>query len=117
MRDIYSGSKNVTVYLGDGRNHRPKKGIPRRSAIPLVEFHNDQRDQAHLQAFWDALSNRGSLASTFHMFSFLRIVGDTQLGKILAEKITDADPDTINDLSEHLRMLLLSPWWQRVWVV
>ncbi|KAK4450885.1 heterokaryon incompatibility protein-domain-containing protein [Podospora aff. communis PSN243] len=116
MRDNYSSCGDVTVFLGDGRNHRPRKGIPR-SPGPLVQYHGDERDQCHIQAFWDALSDPPSSLSRYHFFSFLRVMGDTKLAPVLWRKVKDAGWNTVNTLVEELRMMMLSPWWQRVWVV
>ncbi|KAK0744898.1 heterokaryon incompatibility protein-domain-containing protein [Apiosordaria backusii] len=142
MKEIYSCGTKVIVYLGDGMHHRPKRLAERRSDAegPVrVDFHGDERDESHLESFWDALSasitpsfpadsgstHRGQLrprpiSSTFHMFCLLRILGNKVLTSALVDKmrkLTDPSFDPLDTLIENLRGILLNPWWQRIWVV
>jgi len=117
MRDIYSRCRDVTVYLSDGRNHRPKKGVPHYPKDPLLKFYGDERDQAYIQTFWQALSAPTSPSSSLHLFSLLRIVGDAELAQTLTTQLAHCGGDIINTLAEDLRLMLLSPWWQCMWVV
>lgn len=143
MKDIYSGGTQVVVYLGDGKNHRPKRLSEHHiiSKAPNQQhFYNDERDGVHLEEFWAALSASAMpslptndrskrprirsrhLSSTFHMFCLLRVLGDEVLTSDLVDrmrKLTAMDPscDLLGTMVETLRCMLLNPWWQRIWVV
>ncbi|KAK4177889.1 heterokaryon incompatibility protein-domain-containing protein [Triangularia setosa] len=142
MKDIYSSGKQAIVYLGDGKNHRPRRLADQQmdARAPLhADFHNSDRDEVHIESFWDALSasimssssvDSGDthqprlrprhLSSTFHMFCLLRILGNEVLisnliGKLRKFNYPSFDP--LGTLVENLRAMLLNPWWQRIWVV
>ncbi|KAK0663025.1 heterokaryon incompatibility protein-domain-containing protein [Cercophora samala] len=133
MKEIYSGGTHVIVYLGDGKNHRPKRLVEQRrgSRAPArLSFHNDERDRVHLENFWDALSASAMpsfpatqpLSSTYHLFCLLRVLGDEVFTSNLVDrmrKMTGMNPsyDPLGALVESLRYMLLNPWWQRIWVV
>ncbi|KAK4172244.1 heterokaryon incompatibility protein-domain-containing protein [Triangularia setosa] len=142
MKEIYSSGTQVVVYLGDGKNHRPKRLADQQinGGVPVwANFHNNGLDEAHIEDFWEALTTfinsssmanssnrhlprlrRRPLSSTFHMFCLLRILGDEALTWKLVDtmgKISDTSIDPLGTLIENLRKTLLNPWWQRIWVV
>ncbi|KAK5659447.1 hypothetical protein OQA88_648 [Cercophora sp. LCS_1] len=117
MRDIYFKSSEVIIYLGDGKNHRSKKGRPQPPDHPPAVFFGDERDERHLDAFSKDLGEEKFTASSFHVFCFLRILGNTKNGDTSSAQFDNIGAHVLDALAESLRMMLLSPWWQRVWVV
>lgn len=118
MKKIYSQCSKVTIYLGDGENHRPRRGVPARpGAAACATFHGDDRDLRYIEAFWDDLASSQRLSSSFHLFCLIRILTSRDLTSTLAAKLSSSKVDHLSHLAESLRMMLISPWWQRIWVV
>jgi len=65
---------------------------------------------------WDGLSKPRAAAPGFRVFALLRVLSDAGLATTLVS-MTNFDNGCIDDLTEALRMMMLSPWWQRVWVI
>ncbi|KAK4443447.1 hypothetical protein QBC34DRAFT_311065 [Podospora aff. communis PSN243] len=119
MRNIYTMCENVIVYLGDGKTHRPSRSLPAWLKEPIVFTGTGDQDDAHLATFWTALSIREAPLSNFHIFCLLRILGDVELAEVLLNSVNKSAIDATNfaRVVERLRLMLLSPWWQRVWVI
>jgi hypothetical protein len=117
MGSIYTLCDSVIVYLGDGKTHRPSRGLPAWLKEPIVFSGNDEQDDAHLAAFWKALPVRGAPLSNFHIFCLLRILGDIERVELLLNSVSKGAIEATNfaRVVERLRLMLLSPWWQRVW--
>jgi len=116
MKDIYLLSRQVIVYLGDGRNHRPKRGVPREPDVHKIRFFGDDQDETHLASFRQSMA-RGDGPSSFHVFCLLRLLGDVTSLEELTAALQDVPAGQFRDLIEEMRLMLLSPWWQRIWVV
>jgi hypothetical protein len=117
MKDIYSYARDVIVYWGDGVNHRPRAGVPKQPQASRVVFSNDESDSPHLTVLWKFLSAPRRTASSFDLFCLLRAMADISISDILETALGKASTQTVAALSEELRLMLLSPWWQRIWVV
>ena len=118
MKQIYSQCSKVTIYLGDGKNHRPKQGVPAEpKPAARATFHGDDRDLGHVEAFWDDLAIGRHLSWSFHLFCLIRILTSRELTSALVAELAGPKADHLGHLVENLRMMLISPWWQRIWVV
>ncbi|KAK0647021.1 heterokaryon incompatibility protein-domain-containing protein [Cercophora newfieldiana] len=117
MRDIYSGCDRVIIYLGDGIHHRPRRGIPKCRGAKHILFHGDERDNPHITAFWGALSSSHTRFSNFHVFCLLRVLSDNEHVRALLTRTTSLAASNLGVIIEKLRLMMLSSWWHRVWVV
>jgi len=120
MKDIYSGSAETIIFLGDGVNHRPARGVPLELSPRKIVFFGDSRGGNLVAKFWDSMASSEQHSATspaFHVFGFLRTLGDRDTVPALISKMAVPDETRFASVIENLRMMLLSPWWQRIWVL
>lgn len=123
MQKIYQSADDVIVFMGDGRSHRvERQNLMHPPASPERRFHGDGRDETLIKEFRGILESSVTIEDLSTHVSFL-IMG---LGRLLSDehKLNDAykflmalRQDIRWELFEHLRNFLVSPWWQRIWVV
>lgn len=143
MRDIYQRGKELTIFLGDGISHRTPLGF-HKTHTPSADGHDfssssssagEAVDCMRVAEFWDAWRsgrwsrNTGAnassgrrqarpAASALSVFSLLwTLAHDQDRNWPPAELAEPKKADDLRALFEALRMMLLSPWWRRVWVV
>lgn len=124
MRQIYSKADKVIVFMGDGRGHRVQRSdIMRPPSSPWKALHGDERDRPHLEEFLKLchtarLKEFQSLTSVpLCALSLVRLLREDltvtrAIGNIMALR-----RDIRTHLFECLRVFLVSPWWDRIWVV
>lgn len=120
MRDIYRSASEVIVFLGNGRHHRilgsSRDQFPGRQAV----FDHSCSDDALTSQFlakWRKPPAKPS-ARALDTFCLLRILTWSQRQPLEPFDPLDGVPDAgLRCLFEALRMMMRSPWWDRMWVV
>ncbi|KAI0120794.1 heterokaryon incompatibility protein-domain-containing protein [Hypoxylon sp. NC0597] len=114
MRQIYSQAAAVVVFLGDGKTHSTSSRLGGTEPQEFI-FHGGSRDEHHINQFLshcraNSMNELPAEFGTFCLISFLgqheHELADTALSR------TEAWQASVEDL----RMMLLSRWWNRMWV-
>ena len=116
MRDIYAHASEVIVYLGDGLNHRTS-GYCKDFRPPFeAEFHGSSLDSGYIAGFFErwVANDVPRNVSAMDVFSFIAAQARGQ-GELFYHEANEKGRD-LEKLFEALRMMLLSPWWIRMWV-
>ncbi|KAI1387159.1 heterokaryon incompatibility protein-domain-containing protein [Hypoxylon trugodes] len=114
MRDIYSCAASVVVFLGDGASHfTPSHYQPEKPAD--YTFPNDLENCLMLEVF---LRQHGTLANVFGrgFEPFCLVALFAQHNSKHIDDLLGLGEKVLQELFEDLRMMLLSPWWSRIWV-
>lgn len=123
MRQIYSKAEKVVVFVGDGRGHRVRRSDLYQPYSPTMTLHGDERDRPHLESFLK-LCNTAKLKEVMSLTSVPLCA--LSLVRTLSEEPTMTRDfaylmalreDVRRYLFECLRAFLVSPWWDRIWVV
>ena len=116
MRDIYAQASDVIVFLGDGWNHRVSVDS-RDSSPPFeAEFHSSSLDNGHIASLFQRWVSNDvpHKASAMDVFSFIAMQARGQ-PELFYHEANEKGRD-LKGLFEALRMMLLSPWWSRMWM-
>ncbi|KLU85640.1 hypothetical protein MAPG_04662 [Magnaporthiopsis poae ATCC 64411] len=135
IRDIYSRAVGLTIFLGNGVSHRTPRAF-HRSHTPSAAASHDfssgggargpARDRQVVADFWDSWRNRRrrtgdkpshrALSVFCLLWSLAYDMSTTQTWPPPELLDPGREPD-VRDLFEAVRQMLLSPWWNRIWVV
>ncbi|KAI1480968.1 heterokaryon incompatibility protein-domain-containing protein [Daldinia eschscholtzii] len=114
MRQIYSHAVNVIVFLGDGKTH--ELNYVRSSRLQEIVFRGDSNDNQHITQFLShcRAGTPNKLPQEFGVFCLISLF--TQLQHEHIEALLSLKSRVLRELFESLRMMLLSRWWNRMWV-
>ncbi|KAK0625099.1 heterokaryon incompatibility protein-domain-containing protein [Bombardia bombarda] len=128
MRQIYSLCQKVIVFLGDSKSGRPNKhACWKKGPGPTTDFTSESgsttsQDKDATAQLVSCQNNRAEfekLGSAFTVFCLLKLF--FSLPREEREPYDDflhgKSSDMLRILAERLRRMLLSPWWQRIWVI
>lgn len=116
MRDIYAQASDVIVFFGDGWNHRVSVYSEDSSPPFEAEFHSSSLDNGHIASLFQRWVSNDvpHEASAMDVFSFIAMQARGQ-SELFYREANEKGRD-LEGLFEALRMMLLSPWWSRMWV-
>lgn len=127
MQQIYQNAVEVVVFIGDGLGHRiQSSNLKRPSSTPAENLFGDKRDNTFMSQFAKyihsaSLKDVASPAKiTFSAIGLVLLLSDTNTLNKPWESFTTlmTIDDTLKTrLFEYLRELMVSPWWNRIWVV
>ncbi|KAK6956678.1 hypothetical protein Daesc_001957 [Daldinia eschscholtzii] len=114
MRQIYSRAVNVIVFLGDGKTH--ELNHIRSSRLQEIVFRGDSNDSQHIAQFLShcRAETLNKLPQEFGVFCLISLFAQLQYEHI--EALLSLKTRILRELFESLRMMLLSRWWNRMWV-
>ncbi|KAL8377374.1 hypothetical protein RB595_008179 [Gaeumannomyces hyphopodioides] len=133
IRDIYSGAGGLTIFLGNGISHRTPRAF-HKTHTPSAASHDFSRssgvgghsnDRQVVADFWDSWRMRkqrsnnqsDSALSVFCLLWSLAYDMSTTQTWPPPELLDTRRERDVCSLFEAVRLMLLSPWWSRVWVV
>ncbi|KAL8403269.1 hypothetical protein RB594_008502 [Gaeumannomyces avenae] len=133
IRDIYSQASGLTIFLGNGISHRTPRAF-HKTHTPSTARHDfssssgaggDPGDRQVATDFWNSWRTRqqrsndqsNSALSVFCLLWSLAYDTSTTPTWPLPELLDAERERDVRGLFEALRLMLLSPWWSRVWVV
>ncbi|KAL8342806.1 hypothetical protein RB598_004259 [Gaeumannomyces tritici] len=133
IRDIYSQASGLTIFLGNGISHRTPRAF-HKTHTPSAARHDfssssgaggDPGDRQVVTDFWNSWRTRqqrsndqsNSALSVFCLLWFLAYDTSTTPTWPLPELLDAERERDVRGLFEAVRLMLLSPWWSRVWVV
>jgi len=133
MHDIFSSTEEVLVYLGEVLNHDVHSDISSSKnavTIPATIFHCDNRDSDNLEIFRHhcimkkasgALRAKAKLDYSFEVFCLIRSLAegsDLELTPPFDANSREYITTSYHrNLFEGLRLMMLSRWWNRIWVI
>lgn len=116
MRHIYTHATEVIVFLGDGKTHQISGGSTNLQPPLEVTFHNDSSDDEHIVGFTQRWTSNKSPRTVSNMDVFSLIAMQARGHEVPFYREVTNQLQTFEKLFEALRMMLLSPWWNRIWV-
>ncbi|KAL8344350.1 hypothetical protein RB601_004736 [Gaeumannomyces tritici] len=133
IRDIYSQASGLTIFLGNGISHRTPRAF-HKTHTPSAARHDfssssgaggDPGDRQVVTDFWNSWRTRqqrsnhqpNSALSVFCLLWSLAYDTPTTPAWPLPELLDAERERDVRGLFEAVRLMLLSPWWSRVWVV
>ncbi|KAL8288449.1 hypothetical protein RB597_000519 [Gaeumannomyces tritici] len=133
IRDIYSQASGLTIFLGNGISHRTPRAF-HKTHTPSAARHDfssssgaggDPGDRQVVTDFWNSWRTRQQRSnhqsnSALSVFCLLwSLAYDTSTTPTWPfPELLDAERERdVRGLFEAVRLMLLSPWWSRVWVV
>lgn len=124
MQQIYENSAEVTIFIGDGLDHRTRRsGLKHPPATPVEHLSGDHRDENFLRDFLQHIHSasleelKSPAMASLLAIGFLRLLSNS---KNLIQARTDLKmllASARTRLFECVRALLIAPWWNRIWVV
>ncbi|KAK3320443.1 heterokaryon incompatibility protein-domain-containing protein [Cercophora scortea] len=121
MGQVYSKCQEVAIFLGDAKEDRPVKNAWKKGAGRRAEFDLEAGSDGHGDEFLECLENTPSslskLGRAFRVFSLLQVLSRPRGRRVPDAKLFKPNDTAMEDVLEDLRVMLLSPWWQRIWVV
>lgn len=124
MQQIYANAAEVKVFIGDGLNHRAQRSVlKRRPTTPVQTLFGDERDQDFQRHFMELvgpvtlkdLSSPGT--ASLSAIGLMQLLSDSDSLKRNFGWLMSLSPTVRRRLFECLRMLIIAPWWNRIWVV
>ncbi|KAI1801333.1 hypothetical protein F4811DRAFT_534894 [Daldinia bambusicola] len=114
MRQIYSRATNVIVFLGDGGTHASSH--LRLSRPQEFVFRGDWSDSQYITQFLFRCRAMAphKLRRGFGVFCLISLFAQQQEKHI--QELLSLETTMLQQLFEDLRMMLLSRWWNRMWV-
>lgn len=120
MRQIYENAEEVVIFVGDGLRHRILKTDRSRPPVPSGSLYLEDG-----QVLADLLSRCNSSRPTkalefeavLNVDAILRLLANPLTTAQLLDSLMALDEIIRRHLFEHLRNFLISPWWERIWVV
>lgn len=133
IKDIYSKAIGLTIFLGNGISHRTPRAF-HKTHTPSSASHDfssgsgiggHSSDRQVVADFWDSWRTRQqrsndrshSAVSVFCLLWSLAHDMSTTQAWPPPELLDPKRERDVRDLFEAVRLMLLSPWWSRVWVV
>ena len=130
MRDIFSSTEEVLVYLGEVPTHDSVESASQNGCAPTTVFSNNDGDEEHLEVFRSHCMTKGPITKSkskvkinyaFDVFCLIRYLANGQS----LETIPPFDNISQKSISkryerslfEGLRYLMLCRWWNRIWVI
>ncbi|KAI1455192.1 heterokaryon incompatibility protein-domain-containing protein [Annulohypoxylon moriforme] len=115
MRDIFSNATSVLAFLGDGWTHftsNPRRG----ERQDEFQFYGDSRDKPYLDMFLKNPEHyrNAQLREAFGVFGIISIFAQHYPADYI-KTLANLGDEVLHPLFEHFRMVLLSPWWSRIW--
>lgn len=120
MRQVYENAEEVVVFLGNGLRHRILKSDL--SQPPVLSGSLRLEDgQVLADLLSRCSSSRGQKAldseAVLNVDAILRLLSNPLTTDQLVDGLMTLDEPIRRQLFEHLRNFLISPWWERIWVV
>ncbi|KAI1092053.1 heterokaryon incompatibility protein-domain-containing protein [Rostrohypoxylon terebratum] len=116
MRQIYNHDTRVVVFLGDGQTHLTPNS-PRLAKPNELEFYGDSRDTRHIFQFLDRYKDMTSSQKLGELDTLCLVCLFAQLEPQYLNALIGLGDQVLLELFENLRMLVLSPWWTRMWTL
>lgn len=120
MRQVYENAEEVVVFVGNGLRHRILKSDL--SQPPVLSGSLCLEDgQVLADLLSRCSSSRGQKAldseAVLNVDAILRLLSNPLTTDQLVDGLMTLDEPIRRQIFEHLRNFLISPWWERIWVV
>lgn len=122
MRHIYENAEEVVVFVGDGRHHRILRSTlnqpPSLSGLLNLDHGQILTNFLNQCRSFSAIRKRQfDSNSALNVFTMIRLLANPLIAEDLVEGLRTLEEPVRRQLFEYLRVFLVSPWWERIWVV